>query len=108
MKKYWIIKMILFGAAAVFVMAFVVMGLWNWLIPALFTGPIISFWQAVGLMLLTRILFRGFAGMQGGRFRRCGDWKEKFEKMTPEQKEKMRDLWKKRCGGFECKEENMN
>ncbi len=100
--------MILFGAAAVIVIAFVVMGLWNWLIPSLFAGPIISFWQAVGLMLLTRILLRGFTGMQGGRFRRCGDWKEKFEKMTPEQKEKMRDLWKKRCGGFECKEESMD
>ena len=106
MKKYWFIKMALFVAAASIVMAFVVMALWNWLIPALFAGPLISFWQAAGLMLLARILFRGFSGMHGGKYRRCGDWKEKFEKMTPEQKEKMRDLWKKRCGGFDCTPEN--
>ena len=32
--------------------------LWNWLMPAVFGLPVISFWQAAGLMLLVSILFR--------------------------------------------------
>jgi hypothetical protein len=104
MKKLWKIKMIFFVIASVVAMAAIVMWLWNWLIPDLFQGPTISFWQSLGLMLLARILFRGFHGMKGGHYRNCGDWKEKWEKMSPEQKEKMRALWKKRCGSFSCDE----
>lgn len=32
--------------------------LWNWLMPVIFGLPLISFWQAAGLMLLISILFR--------------------------------------------------
>ena len=38
----------------------IVMLLWNWLMPSIFGLAVISFWQAVGLFLLTRILFSGF------------------------------------------------
>ena len=34
-----------------------------------------------------------------------GRWKERWEKMNPEQRDKMRELWKKRCGGFYFDEE---
>jgi hypothetical protein len=105
MKKLWIVKMILFSVASVVVMTAVMMWLWNWLVPELFSGPVITFWQSAGLLLLTRILFRGFAGMRGGRHRKWGDWKRKFQKMSPEEREKMRELWKKRCGNFDCSEE---
>ena len=47
---------------ALAVFGFVVMSLWNWLTPALFGWKLISFWQAVGLVILTRILFGGFRG----------------------------------------------
>lgn len=43
----------------------VVQGLWNWLLPELFGWPVVSFWQALGLLVLSRILFGGF-GMGGG------------------------------------------
>ena len=32
--------------------------LWNWLMPVIFGLPLITFWQAAGLMLLISILFR--------------------------------------------------
>lgn len=32
--------------------------LWNWLVPAIFGGPVITFWQALGLNFLTSILFK--------------------------------------------------
>ena len=46
----------------------VVMHLWNWLAPALFGLRLITFWQALGLLALCRILFGGF-GLGGGGHR---------------------------------------
>src|SRR6266498_5467444 len=43
----------------------VVMLLWNWLAPMLFGLRLITFWQALGLLALCRILFGGF-GLGGG------------------------------------------
>src|SRR2546423_13038377 len=50
----------------------VVMRLWNWLLPSLFGWREITFWQALGLLALCRILFGGFGGHGSGRsnFRR--------------------------------------
>lgn len=107
MKNTWKVKMALFALIAVAAMAAVVMWLWNWLIPTLFHGPEIDYLQSLGLMLLSRILFRGFIGgpkgmCQGGQG--SDQWKGKWSNLTPEEKEKMRDLWKKRCGSFDCSE----
>ena len=46
------VGLVVFGALA----GWVVMTLWNWLIPALFTGPVIGFWQALGILVLSKIL----------------------------------------------------
>lgn len=48
---------------------FVVRGLWNWLLPELFGWPQITFWQGLGLLVLSRILFGGIGG-PGGRGRK--------------------------------------
>jgi hypothetical protein len=67
----------------------VVFYLWNWLAPSLFGLHAITFWQAFGLLVLCRMLFGGF-GMGGGH-RRRSEWghrmRERFEKMTPEQRD---------------------
>jgi hypothetical protein len=101
MNSRWKFRMAAFVIVAVAAMGAIVMWLWNWLIPDLFNGPVIHFWQALGLMLLSRILFRGFYGMKHrGMGMGYGPWKNKWEKMSPEEKNKMRELWKKRCGGW--------
>lgn len=105
MKKLWIVKMVFFVIASIIAMAAIVMWIWNWLVPDLFHGPLINFYQSIGLIFLSRILFRGGRGMHG---RHWGPWKERWDKMNPEQREKMRELWKKRCGGFSCEEEKKN
>jgi hypothetical protein len=77
------------------------MYLWNWLVPELFSGPVITFWQAIGLLVLSKILFWGF-----GRGCHCGNrhggpwrpyWKEKWASMNPEDRErfkqKLKDKW---------------
>jgi len=58
--------------------------LWNWLLPPILGLPAITFWQALGLLALCRILFGGF-GMHGPR--RRGRW----DYMTPEQRERFRE-----------------
>src|ERR1700733_6556107 len=58
------------GVAAVFGFGAIVMYLWNWLMPAIFTSlGTITLCQAIGLLILSKILFGGFRKGWGGR---CG------------------------------------
>jgi hypothetical protein len=90
--------------ALIAVLSFVVMSLWNALIPGLFHGPLLTFWQAAGLLVLSKILFGGFRGRGGhgwhgrhGRWR--GEmWRQKWESMTPEERDRLRARFKRRCG----------
>lgn len=69
----------------------VVMLLWNWLAPALFRLQQVTFWQALGLLTLCRILFGGFGGSGGrGKYQRRRTI-ERWEGMTPEEREKFRE-----------------
>jgi hypothetical protein len=72
--------------------------LWNWLLPPLFGWPQVGFWQALGLLALCRILFGG-PGLHGsGRsgFRRR--MAERWERMSPEERERFRQGMRARCG----------
>lgn len=73
---------------------FITMSLWNCLIPLLFHGPVITFWQTTGLIVLSKILLSGFAPGGGRRHNRrheyCSsgehhpnreDWWKKFNEM---------------------------
>ena len=51
---------ILAMALFVFIGGEIVMHLWNWLLPSLFGWRQITFWQAIGILALCRILFGGF------------------------------------------------
>jgi len=106
MKKHRALKMIGIGILVValfFVLGFVVMALWNWLMPSLFGLHTITYWQAYGLLILSKILFGGLRGGGGHRCHGRGDWRnrmtERWETMTPEEREKfgqsMRGRW---CG----------
>ena len=92
----------MFLLALIAVFSLIVMGLWNALIPSLFHGPTLEYWQAVGLLVLSRILFGGFRGRHGwhghhGRWR--GEmWRRHWESMTPEERERLRERFKHRCG----------
>ena len=43
----------------------VVMLLWNWLMPTIFGLAVINYWQALGILVLSRILFGSFGGGHG-------------------------------------------
>ncbi len=82
------------GLAGMVVFGLVIMGLWNALLPGLFGWKTIGFWQAIGLFILCRLLFGGFGGGGGRRPRhRMG---RHFERMTPEERERVREALRAR------------
>ncbi|MFZ1453304.1 MAG: hypothetical protein WAT20_11410 [Ferruginibacter sp.] len=106
MKKFWIKKglmILVFGIAAVLVFGLVVMSLWNAILPVVLGVKAITFWQALGILLLSKILFGGFGGSRHNNgWRNKGKWmemKDKFAGMTPEEREKFKAEWKNKCGG---------
>lgn len=102
------LKMVGIGAAALvaFAFALVVFGwvtlhLWNWLMPAIFGLHTITFVQALGLLVLSHILFGGFHGHGRGRRRWRGRMDDRWAQMTPEERERLRAGMRGRWGcGF--------
>jgi hypothetical protein len=110
MRVLKVIKIVLCVVLAVGVFGYVTMRLWNWLMPELFGLHLITFAQAIGLVVLSKILFGGFhrhGGRGGWKQDRAGrrEWKrrmkERFEHMSPEEKERFQAAMKQRWGG-EC------
>jgi hypothetical protein len=102
MKGKWIAKGILMGIlciGAFFALGYIVMYLWNWLMPAIFGFKTVTYCQAFGLFILAKLLFGGFKGRWHGR---CGGhchggrsawksrWEEKWTQMTPEERERVK------------------
>ena len=80
MKALRVLKYVGFGILGVgFVIAtiFGVQALWNWLIPELFHGPVLTFWQTAGLFLLSKILLTGVAP-GGSRSHNKKDWRKRY------------------------------
>jgi hypothetical protein len=102
-RKRRIVKLVAFVLPAFLVvfggMIWAVFRLWNWLMPSIFGLGVITYWQALGLMVLSWILFRGFRGprFSGGRWRR--GMRERWEKMTPAEREEFVKGLRGRCGG---------
>lgn len=112
-----ILGMVLFA----FIGGQIVLHLWNWLLPPLFGVREIGFWQALGLLILCRILFGGF-GMSGSGGARSRDQArdriadrvaervaerlgERYDHMTPEERERFRQRVRERWGGGQSKGE---
>ena len=96
-KKFIFIPFLAAGALAL--VSYVVMQLWNHLLPDILHTGTIDFWQAMGLFVLAKILFGfGHKGHRGGT-----PWMhnrmERFKNMSPEEKEKFREQMQARCGG---------
>jgi hypothetical protein len=107
-SRFWLLrglKFLFFGILFIAAIGLLTMTLWNHLIPALFHGPVITIWQAFGLLVLARLL----TGFPGGGHRRGAPWaagsemwRAKMEKrlstMTEEQRAECRARMAK-CGG---------
>ena len=99
-RKKWIFiaPIALFAMVAIaFIGGTIVQLLWNWLLPSLFGWRQITFWEALGLLVLCRILF-GRTGRMGSRSsmrRRIEErveqrMSDRWDRMTPEERERFR------------------
>jgi hypothetical protein len=99
MRRKWIMVPLAILATVLFpiIGGELVLHLWNWLAPVLFGWRQITFWQALGLLALCRILFGGFGWHRpgrGGLRRRIGERCN----MTPEERERFRETMRARWG----------
>lgn len=93
MRGLWIRKAVgiaILAVLAATALGFVVMSLWNGLMPSIFGLKAIHFWQAVGLLVLSRILFGGFHRGHGHHFRHRQRMIQRWEAMSPEEREKFK------------------
>ena len=106
MRSTWVVR--IFGIAIFLLIVIAgfgqaVLQLWNLLMPEIFGLHPISFWQAVGLMALSWILFGGLGMFRG---RPMPYWRhriaERLEHMPPEEREKLRQGLRRRCGWGEA------
>jgi chromate transport protein ChrA len=101
MKTRWVIRGLKIAAIAIVAttaLGFIIESLWNWLGPAVFGARTITFWQALGILILSKILFGGFRGRPGygGHWRRR--MRERWEQMSPEEREGFRQGAFGACG----------
>jgi hypothetical protein len=97
------ILFLLFIFAVLVPLGFIIMALWNNVLAIIFPITVINFWQALGLFLLSRILFGGFPGRPGwagrGHNRREMEaMRNKWLNMTPEERQHFKQDWRNRCG----------
>lgn len=92
-RSFWL-RRLLFFFIALLAWAVVVWLLWNALLPDLFDFPTLNYFQALGLLLLTRILF-GNLPFSNTPSRR-NHWKEKWMKMSPEERAEMAERWRQK------------
>jgi hypothetical protein len=102
MRKKWIF-LVPIGLMAMVLFTWIggelVLHLWNWLLPGLFGWRQVTFWQAVGMLALCRILFGGVSGRGFHRSRSRRRMFGRWERMTPEEREKFREGMRSRFGG---------
>jgi hypothetical protein len=101
MRKKWILyaPLAILGIALfIAIGGEVVLHLWNWLLPPLFGWRQIAFWQALGLLALCRILFGGCGGHKFHHSHIRDHMAKRWERMTPEEREKFQHGMHGRCG----------
>lgn len=119
MKRFWLLRgigifFIILGAISLF--SFVVMSLWNTILVPVLHISVVNFWQALGILALSKILFGGFPGRRHHGHRGHpglftdkkwrGEMHEKWRNMTPEEKQKFKENWRDRCRNWKAGMEN--
>jgi hypothetical protein len=72
--------------------------LWNWLMPPIFGLHVITYWQALGLLGLSWLLFGGWRGRPIWGMHQRHRMRERWEQMSPQEREKFREGMRRGCG----------
>ena len=102
--RRWVWKGLAFAGfviVAVAALSWVVMLLWNALLPGLFGAPPLRYPQAAGLLVLSRILLGGLRGHHGPWRHRA--WHARWESLTPEERERLREKYAHKSGHHHCR-----
>jgi hypothetical protein len=95
MGRHRAVKFVVIAVAAAAALSAIVMALWNALMPQLFGLHALDYWQALGLLVLCRLLFGRFGrpgwGGPGRHWRR--HMAERWAQMTPQEREQVRARW---------------
>ena len=114
MKRFWFkraIGMVACVALAIVALGFVIMTLWNHILVVVLGVKAITYCQALGIFVLSKLLFGGFRGRGHGCVGGCGfrgkgrELKEKWQNMTPEERESFKQIWRSRCRTWGEKED---
>jgi hypothetical protein len=89
---------VVFGVVAVAVASGVVMALWNWVMPATFGLPALTLGRAFALLVLSRLLLGGFSGGMGRRMHWRHRMRERWDEMSPEQRDRFMSGMQRGCG----------
>ena len=97
MKRRFVFAIPVIMLAFVFLGGLAVMLLWNTILPAVLGVTVVTYWQAIGILALSRLLFGGFKGGPPWGGRRGGPpWKNQWVNMTDEEKTKLKEEMIKR------------
>jgi hypothetical protein len=101
-KARFLIPFFVLGAIALFALA--VFELWNGVLTDVLGVKMITYWQALGILALAKILFGGFP-CRGGRGRFGPPWHrhpmmERWDSLSPEQRDEMREEMRRRFGDW--------
>lgn len=108
-RSFWIKKIIGLTLCAVSIAGlagWVVMMLWNNVLAEVATVKIITYWQALGLLLLSKILFGGFNKWGGKHKRWSNEMKDKWHNMSADEKEKFKEEWRSKCNTWKRRTEH--
>lgn len=86
---------VVFFIAIATALSYLVMFLWNAILPDVIGVNTLSFWQAAGLLLISKILFGGFGGHR--KHKKHGPWKDKWMNMNSEERHEAKSRWKEHC-----------
>jgi len=98
--RFCIITPLVIGG--IFSVSAIVMLLWNWIIPEISPLSSITYWQAMGLFILSRILFGGFRFRRhhqavNRHFSNHAQFRDKLMDMNDEERQQFKNQWKQRC-----------
>jgi hypothetical protein len=84
--------------AVIAILSGVIMSLWNSILVVVLGVKIITFWQALGILVLSKILFGGFSKGFGRHRHQMGqEMRDKWEKMDSTEREQFKQQWRNKC-----------
>ncbi len=109
-KQNWLKKAVGFtlcAIAAIAVLGYIIMLLWNNVLAEVTTVKFINYWQALGLLLLSKLLFGGFnKGFSKKNSMWSSEMKEKWHNMSVEEKDNFKQEWRNKCSSWKTKQSN--